>query len=629
MREPTTKVARANPPMQIAPKGPLLDDVRERIAEGKPVRRTLEGGGRLHVDRAVPFLCVYRPRGEQVDVHARDFVRTQASYLVAPPGRDVAPIVVSIVDALSRACGACVLLELWAGDAPNGPFRIHVGDDARLATTTDVLAEALREVNIPGTRAARVEIIHGASSPVGMPSLLGPTTEDKAGVLAIGLEVPPRYRPADGTPNVVYPFVAQAMARELAHALQRCFFEFTRVQTPMKPSSFYAMGRRYIVRAVREADLALAAISSTFDFLLAVTPVNLDAAWHEFEASGRRAAPVLRYRMLEVDPAIGKRELYDLPLDRLEDPVLAQLLHEKRGELDRQLGLLEDRDTPRFVHGSVQVYGTVDDALLAEALAILGAPREERRRGERVGGAYIAERAREEIERYRAKWPSIASRVEVRDDIATLMVSKGNVLVPPRLDIAMSRVHALLQHEIGTHVVTYANGLAQPLRVLAAGLAGYEALQEGLALFAEYMAGGLDMDRLRAIATRVVAVRRLVEGVTLPAVVEELVDAHRLTPRGAFGTAVRVFRGGGLTKDAIYLRGFLDLLAYLRNDGDLYTLLVGKISFDQVPLVDELVDRDVLHRAMITPHWLEGQAAETRLATVRAGARPLELVEAA
>ena len=71
------------------------------------------------------------------------------------------------------------------------------------------------------------------------------------------------------------------------------------------------------------------------------------------------------------------------------------------------------------------------------------------------------------------------------------MVSNGNVLIAPTVAVPEGRVHTLLQHEIGTHVVTHVNGSNQPLRLLGAGLADYDETQEGLAVFAEYLAGGL------------------------------------------------------------------------------------------------------------------------------------------
>ena len=117
-----------------------------------------------------------------------------------------------------------------------------------------------------------------------------------------------------------------------------------------------------------------------------------------------------------------------------------------------------------------------------------------------------------------------------------------------------SRVDALLQHEIGTHVVTHVNGSHQPLRLLGAGLAGYDETQEGMAVFAEYLVGGLTARRLRQLAARVVAVHQMVEGGRSSTCTRDLVDSG-VPPVEAFTITMRVFRSGGLTKDAVYLRG--------------------------------------------------------------------------
>ena len=178
-----------------------------------------------------------------------------------------------------------------------------------------------------------------------------------------------------------------------------------------------------------------------------------------------------------------------------------------------------------------------------------------------------------------------------------------------------------------SRIVTRANGRAQPLGVLAAGLAGYEALQEGLAVFAEYMAGGFDAERLRLIAARVVGVRRRIEGVSFARVVEELTDAFGCGLRSSFMVAMRVFRGGGLTKDAIYLRGLRDLLAYLANDGALDPLLIGKVSLERLPLVEELLYRQLFVRPVLSPRWLAIDGATERLARARRGLRAVDLIE--
>lgn len=146
-------------------------------------------------------------------------------------------------------------------------------------------------------------------------------------------------------------------------------------------------------------------------------------------------------------------------------------------------------------------------------------------------------------------------------------------------------------------------------------------------MFAEHMVGGLDGDRLRLVAARVIAVRRLVEGASFPAVVAELNEHHRLSLRSAFNISVRVYRGGGLTKDAIYLRGVLQLLAHLRNGHKLTPLLVGKVAVAQVGLIEELLRREILHPPVLQPRWLAAPAAVARLERARRGIRPIDLVE--
>lgn len=612
----------------------LVDVVRTRLAAGKTVRRTLPGGGRLHVDRPLPFLCLYRAPADRPDLGTAELVRSQASYLIAPAvdGQrgDLAAMVGGLVEVLADACGACLLLELWSGASADtaAPPRFLICTSAadRFATTIQALAEALRGMTLPATELKVDVVATDDPSPPGLPALIPPDAARHAGCLMIGLEVPPLYRsPAGG----LYPLVLRALARELARALQQGFFEFTRVQTPARPEHYQMMGRRNLVRAVREADAVLAEISTSFDFLLDVTPVNTEVAYDEFCRGGRARAPTLRYRMLAVDPELGKRRLYDLPLERLEDPVLALLLRDKRRELDRQLDLLEDRDSERFLAGSLQLYGGVSDDLLAHATAILAAlaaavPAVAQ--APRCDAHQFAARARAELDRYRHAHPALAAVVQLRDDIPDLMVSHGDLLVPRHLSLSAARAQALLQHEI-THVVTYANGRSQPLKVFAAGLAGYEALQEGLALVAEHLAGGLDAERLRLIAARAVAVHRLCEGASFPAVVAELTDRHGLPVRAGFGIAIRVFRCGGLTKDAIYLRGLLQLLDHFAAGGAVEPLLVGKVALDQVPLVEELLRRQVLRPPPLRPRWLDAPGAEARLEHLRRGVGPLDLIE--
>ena len=54
--------------------------------------------------------------------------------------------------------------------------------------------------------------------------------------------------------------------------------------------------------------------------------------------------------------------------------------------------------------------------------------------------------------------------VEIRPDATGIMVSGRDLIVGRAADVDSRRVHALLQHEVGTHLVTYVNGTYQPIR---------------------------------------------------------------------------------------------------------------------------------------------------------------------
>ncbi len=251
--------------------------------------------------------------------------------------------------------------------------------------------------------------------------------------------------------------------------------------------------------------------------------------------------------------------------------------------------------------------------------------RDESPRGAADAKAFAA-RATEEMEYYRRIHPHVSGAVEIRKDILGVMVSHGRLLVGARTSVPTSRIEALLAHEVGTHVVTYVNGRAQPFRQLAIGLPGYDELQEGMAVLAEYLVGGFSRPRLRLLAARVLAAHRMLEGGDFVEVFRELDRAHDFAQRTAFSVTMRVFRGGGLTKDVVYLRGLRGVLDYLREGGALEPLLVGKLGPDHIPIIEELQWRKVLHPPPLRPRYLEDPAALQRLDRVRRGVSVLDLV---
>ena len=164
-------------------------------------------------------------------------------------------------------------------------------------------------------------------------------------------------------------------------------------------------------------------------------------------------------------------------------------------------------------------------------------------------------------------------------------------------------------------------------RVLTIGLPGYDETQEGLAVLAEYLTGGLDSRRLRVLAARVVAVGKMLDGAGFLEIFESLRAEHRIPTRTAWSIAIRVVVGGGSVKDAIYLRGITRILEALAEGSSLDVLFVGKLALDHIPLIQDLLDREVLHPPWVRPRWLDVPGAQERLGRLRAGASVTDLYE--
>jgi hypothetical protein len=164
-----------------------------------------------------------------------------------------------------------------------------------------------------------------------------------------------------------------------------------------------------MVKAVWEIDRRLASVSHAFDLLLQVTPINAERAWNRFRRSRFERAPIFLYRPRPVDPGEMKRRLYEMQMDRIEDPTLQHLFLAKQMEMDRQLTMLQDLGRPQFLYDSLQLYGTVKDELLATAKDVLARTRPRSRDDMAEGflsAQEFARRAEQEFQPYRREHSS-------------------------------------------------------------------------------------------------------------------------------------------------------------------------------------------------------------------------------
>lgn len=158
-------------------------------------------------------------------------------------------------------------------------------------------------------------------------------------------------------------------------------------------------------------------------------------------------------------------------------------------------------------------------------------------------------------------------------------------------------------------------------------MAGYEPMQEGLAVLGEYLAGEIDAARLRLLAGRVIAVKCITEGAGFVETFNRLHTELGFDALSAFYITMRIFRGGGYTKDVVYLRGLRDVLDYIASGNELVPLYLGKISYEHLSFIKELQWRKVLQPPRLLPSFLDNPVAHERLRNINDGFTVLDLVE--
>lgn len=616
-----------------------IDEVCDRIRKNKRIRRPLPGWGKIHIDRKLPFICIYRKSGD--DDGTEKFVTTGASFIIASDkahiGKSLSKLIYKVVEEVSKEFKAFLIVELWSKktnsinhrlDLPKPRFRIIIGEQeykkSSINSTLNILKDGLDKVTILKQH-SRAEIVYTKNiSPPKLKPILTKKDEKKLKCHVIGVEINPVYLNTEtGTP---YPAIARKLSEQMSYVFQQAFFEFMNKLTTQNVAHYHELGKSFLSQRVIEIDKSFAFLCNNFDFLKLATPINEAQARREFQRNKYDKEPVFYYRPVPFDHTGFKKKLWSVPIEEIEDPALAQLFVDKREELDIKVSMLSNLDSPLFHYGSLQLYGNVNPELSRLASRLLSVlPVHSGRPGKGyVDAVKFREYALNEISKYKEKYKEFMASVEVSEDMFSgLLVSQSKLHIGKEFKIPRYRVDALLQHEVGTHLVTYFNGLAQPFSLLHIGFAGYDELQEGLAVLAEFLVDGLSGSRLRMLSARVKAAEHMINGAGFVETFRILVKEYGFTSSMAFTIVMRIYRGGGLTKDIIYLRGFMEILEYIKSGGDIEKLYVGKISASNIPVVNELQLRGILKPTPLLPEFYSRSETSKNLEKLK---KPFSLV---
>ena len=213
--------------------------------------------------------------------------------------------------------------------------------------------------------------------------------------------------------------------------------------------------------------------------------------------------------------------------------------------------------------------------------------------------------------------PEDAPKVEIVDELsANALATATRIKVRSGARFTRRDAAQLLNHEAFIHVLTAANGRHQPdLPILAIGHPGTTRTQEGLAVFAEFVSGTLELDRFRRLADRVLGVQMVIDGADFIELFRWFSERSP-DPEQAFESTRRIFRGGPVTggapftKDCVYLSGFLAVstfikAAFVQERLDCVgTLFVGKLDLHDIPALVELRRLGLCRSPVHRPPWV-------------------------
>jgi len=340
-----------------------------------------------------------------------------------------------------------------------------------------------------------------------------------------------------------------------------------------------------------DIDANLHRLVRSIELLNYVNPMNIAAEKKKFFAAKYQYEPKFNYPKIRFNGYKLHRLFFSQRLERIEDEAIRQLYEDIIYEYS---GLIECIETighgRKFYFNSLKSFGTPTEKDLDNAKFILRF--EDTDANEDLIPKYDAEAARVVFEEFSKRYDfnyhikiskNLSAAAMVLNNTQTLVLRKTHKYSKNQLDV-------LTNHEIGVHMVTTFNGLMQPLKVFSNGFPNNVETQEGLAVYAEFMSGSLTIERLKELAYRVIAVDSLIKGYQFSDTFDLLHRHYKLNRDKAFAITLRVHRGGGFTKDHLYLRGLKRVYNHAKSGKDLGVLLTGKVCMDYVPTILKLQD---------------------------------------
>ena len=346
-------------------------------------------------------------------------------------------------------------------------------------------------------------------------------------------------------------------------------------------------------KALIEIDAYIDHLVKQIELLSYVNPINIEEQKLKFFSSKYLTDPEFKYPDINFDRFRLHRELFSQSLEEIEDEEIRQLYQDI---IYAYSGLIQCIETigegKKFYYNSLHSFGTPTEQDVENAKFILHFEDEDEN-DEIFNPKYSASEAETHFRDYSKRY-EFTYNIKHSDKISAIAMVLSNIqclVLNSNHRYSDNEIAVLTNHEIGVHMVTTMNGILQPLRIFSHGFPNYEETQEGLAVFSEYMSNNLTVKRLKELAYRVIAVDSLAKGYTFSKTFRLLHNQYDLNKEKAFYVTVRAHRGGGFTKDYLYLTGLKKVYDYYKSGNDLNDLLGGKISLDYLKTIKSLSNK--------------------------------------
>jgi len=346
-----------------------------------------------------------------------------------------------------------------------------------------------------------------------------------------------------------------------------------------------------ITQKVLDIDNRLDTLVKKIELLRYVNPINIEDEKQKFFASKYLTDPDFKYPERDFDKFKLHSQFFALPLDEIEDEKIKNLYEEIIYFYSGLIQCIETiGDGKRFYYNSLRSFGTPTETDVENAKFILHFD-DESEDDAVFHPKYSPAEAEQIFKDYGQKYDFDFNikHSSTMSAIAMVLNSVKTLVLNSHHTYSENEMAVLTNHEIGVHMVTTMNALEHPIKIFSHGFPNNVETQEGLAVFSEYMSGNLTLKRLKELAYRVLAVNGLAKGYSFSKTFRSLHNTFDLNREDAFYITVRAYRGGGFTKDYLYLTGLKKIYNYYKEGKDLKTLLTGKVTLEFTDEINYLI----------------------------------------